>query len=54
VSILPKSGHVIFTGRPSQYQGLIAKHFSNQASKAAIISAIFPARRYHSTPRTNA
>jgi hypothetical protein len=34
VSILPKSGHVIFTGRPSQYQGLIAKHFSNQASKA--------------------
>jgi hypothetical protein len=34
MSIFPKSGHVIFTGRPSNYQGLIAKHFSNLATKA--------------------
>jgi hypothetical protein len=34
MSILPSRGHVIFTGRPSNYQGSIAKHFSNIASKA--------------------
>jgi hypothetical protein len=34
LSILPKSGHILFTGRPSQYQGLIEKHFVNIASKA--------------------
>jgi hypothetical protein len=31
VSILPSRGHVIFTGRPSQYQGSIVKFFASQA-----------------------
>jgi hypothetical protein len=34
VSILPSRGHVIFTGRPSQYQGSIAKHFADKAERS--------------------
>jgi hypothetical protein len=31
--ILPQFGHVIFTGRPSNYQGFIAKWFADQAAR---------------------